>query len=279
MSASTGGIACSDVVRVRAGLGSAATLSSEALLARARSAPRTRDLRRWIGATRAERSRSRRLGSVAAAWRRLRRPRRRAVPSQRPASAVGTRPDRSIPAADDQHGTTPYRRPQGPASNANCVEDRRSSSRTTGLRQIGYTTRASTGSWKAEPNVQERTSRSRSAAEVEAASRQGTAGTIYKCLGASSQDQRRSPAADSRGWANSSPALRGKTRPADQRRFFSVRRPTFSSGPMPSRSARVAGRRPCRRGSWPRPGPLRRGCGRRGATRSRGSAPAPRRSS
>jgi len=71
------------------------------------------------------------------------------------------------------------------ASNANCVEDRQVVVKEKGFGKIGATTTSSTGSWKAEPkykgNVPLKVS-----AEVKPVT-QGTAGTIYKCLGASSK--------------------------------------------------------------------------------------------
>ena len=73
---------------------------------------------------------------------------------------------------------------------------------------------------------------------------QGTAGTIYKCLGAGSEDPH-----DRRRLILLAPLFlfphtaeernSGSRGRFAQRRFFSVRWPTFSSGPMPSRSARV----------------------------------------
>ena len=71
------------------------------------------------------------------------------------------------------------------SSNANCVEDRQVIVKEKGYGKIGSTTTSSTGSWKAEPKY-----KGNVPLEVWAEAKpvtQGTAGTIYKCLGASSK--------------------------------------------------------------------------------------------
>jgi hypothetical protein len=71
------------------------------------------------------------------------------------------------------------------ASNANCVEDRLVVVKEKGFGKIGSTTTSSTGSWKAEPKYKGNVPL-KVWAEVKPVT-QGTAGTIYKCLGASSK--------------------------------------------------------------------------------------------
>jgi hypothetical protein len=71
------------------------------------------------------------------------------------------------------------------AANANCVEDRQVVVKEKGFGKIGATTTSSTGSWKAEPNYKGNVPL-KVWAEVKPVT-QGTAGTIYKCLGASSR--------------------------------------------------------------------------------------------
>jgi hypothetical protein len=70
------------------------------------------------------------------------------------------------------------------ASNANCVEDRQVVVKEKGYGKIGATTTSSTGSWKAEPKYKGNVP-FKIYAEVKPVT-QGTAGTIYKCLGATS---------------------------------------------------------------------------------------------
>jgi hypothetical protein len=70
------------------------------------------------------------------------------------------------------------------SSNANCTEDRRVVVKEKGYGKIGSTTTSSTGSWKAEPDYKGNVPL-KVWAEVKPVT-QGTAGTIYKCLGASS---------------------------------------------------------------------------------------------
>jgi carbon monoxide dehydrogenase subunit G len=71
------------------------------------------------------------------------------------------------------------------SSNANCVEDRQVIVKEKGYGKIGSTTTSSTGSWKAEPKYKGNVPL-KVWAEVKPVT-QGTAGTIYKCLGASSK--------------------------------------------------------------------------------------------
>jgi hypothetical protein len=71
------------------------------------------------------------------------------------------------------------------SSNANCVEDRQVVIKEKGFGKIGATTTSSTGSWKAEPNYKGNVPL-KVWAEVKPVT-QGTAGTIYKCLGATSK--------------------------------------------------------------------------------------------
>jgi hypothetical protein len=71
------------------------------------------------------------------------------------------------------------------ASNANCVESRQVVVKEKGYGKIGSTTTSSTGSWKAEPDYKGEVP-IKVWAEVKPVT-QGTAGTIYKCLGASSK--------------------------------------------------------------------------------------------
>jgi hypothetical protein len=71
------------------------------------------------------------------------------------------------------------------ASNANCVEDRQVVVKEKGYGKIGSTTTSSTGSWKAEPAYKGDVPL-KVWAEVKPVT-QGTAGTIYKCLGATSK--------------------------------------------------------------------------------------------
>jgi hypothetical protein len=71
------------------------------------------------------------------------------------------------------------------SSNANCVEDRQVVVKEKGFGKIGSTTTSSTGSWKAEPDYKGNVPL-KVWAEVKPVT-QGTAGTIYKCLGASSK--------------------------------------------------------------------------------------------
>ena len=70
------------------------------------------------------------------------------------------------------------------ASNANCTESRTVVIKQVGIGKIGSTTTSSTGSWKAEPKYKGGLPY-KVYAEVKPVS-QGTAGTIYKCLGAKS---------------------------------------------------------------------------------------------
>ncbi len=71
------------------------------------------------------------------------------------------------------------------SSNANCVESRQIVIKEKGFGKIGSTTTSSTGSWKAEPRYKGKLP-IKVWAEVKPVT-QGTAGTIYKCLGASSK--------------------------------------------------------------------------------------------
>jgi hypothetical protein len=71
------------------------------------------------------------------------------------------------------------------SSNANCVEDRQVVVKEKGYGKIGSTTTSSTGSWKAEPKYKGNVPL-KVYAEVKPVT-QGTAGTIYKCLGATSK--------------------------------------------------------------------------------------------
>jgi hypothetical protein len=70
------------------------------------------------------------------------------------------------------------------ASNPNCTESRTVVIKEVGFGKIGSATTSSTGSWKAEPNYKGDVP-FKVYAEVKPVS-QGTAGTIYKCLGAKS---------------------------------------------------------------------------------------------
>ncbi len=72
------------------------------------------------------------------------------------------------------------------SSNANCVEDRQVVVKEKGFGKIGSTTTSSTGSWKAEPKYKGNAPPLKVYAEVKPVT-QGTAGTIYKCLGATSK--------------------------------------------------------------------------------------------
>jgi carbon monoxide dehydrogenase subunit G len=71
------------------------------------------------------------------------------------------------------------------SSNANCTESRQVVVREKGYGKIGATTTSSTGSWKAEPKYKGNVPL-KVWAEVKPVT-QGTAGTIYKCLGAISK--------------------------------------------------------------------------------------------
>jgi hypothetical protein len=71
------------------------------------------------------------------------------------------------------------------SANANCVEDRQVVVKEKGFGKIGSTTTSSTGSWKAEPKYKGNVPL-KVYAEVKPVT-EGTAGTIYKCLGASSK--------------------------------------------------------------------------------------------
>jgi hypothetical protein len=71
------------------------------------------------------------------------------------------------------------------ASNANCVESRQVVVKEKGYGKIGSAMTSSTGSWKAEPDYKGEVPL-KIWAEVKPVT-QGTAGTIYKCLGASSK--------------------------------------------------------------------------------------------
>jgi len=70
------------------------------------------------------------------------------------------------------------------ASNPNCTESRTVVVKQVGIGKIGSTTTLSTGSWKAEPKYKGGLPY-KVYAEVKPVT-QGTAGTIYKCLGAKS---------------------------------------------------------------------------------------------
>jgi hypothetical protein len=70
------------------------------------------------------------------------------------------------------------------SSNANCTESRTVVIKEVGIGKIGSATTSSTGSWKAEPKYKGDVP-FKIYAEVKPVS-QGTAGTIYKCLGAKS---------------------------------------------------------------------------------------------
>ena len=70
------------------------------------------------------------------------------------------------------------------ASNPNCTESRSVVIKQVGIGKIGSTTTSSTGSWKAEPKYKGALP-FKVYAEVKPVT-QGTAGTIYKCLGAKS---------------------------------------------------------------------------------------------
>jgi len=71
------------------------------------------------------------------------------------------------------------------SSNANCTESRQVVIKEKGYGKIGSTTTGSTGSWKAEPDYKGEVPL-KVWAEVKPVT-QGTAGTIYKCLGATSK--------------------------------------------------------------------------------------------
>jgi hypothetical protein len=71
------------------------------------------------------------------------------------------------------------------SSNANCTESRTVVIKEVGIGKIGSATTSSTGSWKAEPKYKGDVP-FKIYAEVKPVS-QGTAGTIYKCLGAKSK--------------------------------------------------------------------------------------------
>ena len=71
------------------------------------------------------------------------------------------------------------------ASNPNCVESRQVVIKEKGYGKIGSTMTSSTGSWKAEPDYKGEVP-FKVWAEVKPVT-QGTAGTIYKCLGATSK--------------------------------------------------------------------------------------------
>jgi hypothetical protein len=71
------------------------------------------------------------------------------------------------------------------AANPNCVESRQVVVKQKGYGKIGSTMTSSTGSWKAEPNYKGEVPL-KVWAEVKPVT-QGTAGTIYKCLGATSK--------------------------------------------------------------------------------------------
>ena len=71
------------------------------------------------------------------------------------------------------------------AANPNCVESRQVVIKEKGYGKIGSTMTSSTGSWKAEPKYKGEVP-IKVWAEVKPVT-QGTAGTIYKCLGASSK--------------------------------------------------------------------------------------------
>ncbi|HEV7615854.1 MAG TPA: hypothetical protein VGO36_06460 [Solirubrobacterales bacterium] len=113
------------------------------------------------------------------------------------AAAVGATLALGVPviAAADQPGQTVELKstitvnPYGNAgkvssANANCVESRRVVVKEKGYGKIGSTTTSSTGSWKAEPDYKGEVP-IKVWAEVKPVT-QGTAGTIYKCLGATS---------------------------------------------------------------------------------------------
>src|ERR1700742_4931976 len=70
------------------------------------------------------------------------------------------------------------------ASNPNCTESRQVVIKEVGFGKIGSAMTSSTGSWKAEPDYKGEVP-FKIYAEVKPVS-QGTAGTIYKCLGAKS---------------------------------------------------------------------------------------------
>jgi len=71
------------------------------------------------------------------------------------------------------------------AKNPNCVESRQVVVKEKGYGKIGSTMTSSTGSWKAEPDYKGEVPL-KVWAEVKPVT-QGTAGTIYKCLGATSK--------------------------------------------------------------------------------------------
>jgi hypothetical protein len=71
------------------------------------------------------------------------------------------------------------------ASNPNCTEERQVVVKQVGVGRIGAIETSSTGSWKAEPKYKGQLPY-KVYAEVKPVS-QGTAGTIYKCLGAKSR--------------------------------------------------------------------------------------------
>jgi hypothetical protein len=70
------------------------------------------------------------------------------------------------------------------SSNANCVEERQVVIKEKGYGKIGAATTSATGGWKAEPTYKGNVPL-KVWAEVKPVT-QGTAGTIYKCLGATS---------------------------------------------------------------------------------------------
>jgi hypothetical protein len=71
------------------------------------------------------------------------------------------------------------------SSNANCVEERQVVVKEVGKGKIGAATTNANGGWKAEPKYKGNVP-FKIYAEVKPVS-QGTAGTIYKCLGATSK--------------------------------------------------------------------------------------------
>ena len=71
------------------------------------------------------------------------------------------------------------------ASNPNCTEERQVVVKQVGVGRIGAIETSSTGSWKAEPKYKGQLPY-KVYAEVKPVT-QGTAGTIYKCLGAKSR--------------------------------------------------------------------------------------------
>lgn len=71
------------------------------------------------------------------------------------------------------------------ASNANCTEERKVVVKQVGIGKIGAIETSSTGSWRVEPKYKGQLP-FKVYAEVKPVT-QGTAGTIYKCLGARSR--------------------------------------------------------------------------------------------